>query len=305
MSLPVPDRPRRLVYLGTPELAVAPLRALVAAGHPVPLVVSAPDRRRGRGGGLMPSPVKAAALELGLPVSDDPDAVLDAGADLGVVVAYGRLLGPHLLERLPFVNLHVSLLPRWRGAAPIERAVLAGDETTGVCLMAVEVGLDTGGVYAKAATDVDRKTVAALRTELIDTGTELLLEALADGFGTPEPQVGEVTYAEKLTADEFEVDWSGAATDVDRRVRVGGAWTTVEGKRLKLHAVEPLDPDAGTQDHVGAADGTEQPGDLRGLDVRCGSGWVRLAEVQPEGRATMAASAWRNGAGAAARRLGT
>ena len=298
MSLPVPDRPRRLVYLGTPELAVAPLRALVAAGYPVPLVVSAPDRRRGRGSTLMPSPVKAAAVELGLPVADDPDAVLDVEADLGVVVAYGRLLRPHLLERLPFVNLHVSLLPRWRGAAPIERTVLAGDETTGVCLMAVEEGLDTGGVYARATTDVDRKTVAELRAELIEKGTGLLLDALADGFGPPEPQVGEVTYADKLTSAEFELDWSAAADDVDRRVRVGGAWTTVDGKRLKVHAVEPLEPSGAPED------GSAAPGDLRGLDVRCGSGWVRLVEVQPEGRPSMSASAWRNGAGASARRLG-
>ena len=119
-------------------MAVPPLRALVADGHDVALVVTRPDKRRGRGGHLMPSPVKAAALELGLQVTDRVDDAIDVGADLGVVVAFGRLIKPHVLERLPMVNIHFSLLPRWRGAAPLERSILAGDEETGVCLMALE-----------------------------------------------------------------------------------------------------------------------------------------------------------------------
>ncbi|MDQ4131986.1 MAG: methionyl-tRNA formyltransferase, partial [Actinomycetota bacterium] len=130
----------RLVFLGTPEVAVGPLRALVADGHDVALVVSRPDRKRGRGGALVPSPVKAAALELGLPVTDRVDDVIDVGAELGVLVAYGRLVRPHVLARVPMVNLHFSLLPRWRGAAPVERAILAGDRETGVCLMALDEG---------------------------------------------------------------------------------------------------------------------------------------------------------------------
>ena len=120
-------RPKRLVFLGTPEIAVPPLRALHEAGHDIALVVSRPDRRRGRGGSLSPSPVKEAALELGLPVTDRVDDVIDAGAELGVVVAYGRLIRPHVLAAVPMVNMHFSLLPRWRGAAPVERAILAGD----------------------------------------------------------------------------------------------------------------------------------------------------------------------------------
>ena len=131
-----PD-PRRLVYLGSPVIAVPPLRALHEAGHDIVLVVSQPDRRRGRGGAVMPSPVKAAALDLGVPVTERVDEVIDAGADLGVVVAYGRLIRPHVLAAVPMVNMHFSLLPRWRGAAPVERAILAGDSGTGVCIMEV------------------------------------------------------------------------------------------------------------------------------------------------------------------------
>ncbi len=173
----------RLVYLGTPEMAVPPLRALVEAGHDVVLVVTRDDKRRGRGSGTSPSPVKAAALELGLPVSHSVDdclaAVTEGGAELGVVVAFGQIIKPHVLAVLPMVNLHFSLLPRWRGAAPVERALLAGDEVTGVCVMALEEGLDTGGVYARREVPIGPETTAAeLRTELVDVGTELLVETL-------------------------------------------------------------------------------------------------------------------------------
>ena len=131
-------------------MAVAPLLALHEAGFDIAHVVSRPDAKRGRGGALVPSPVKRAAIELGLPVSDRVDDVIGVGADLGVVVAYGRIIRPNVLDALAMVNLHFSLLPRWRGAAPVERAILAGDDRTGVCVMAVEEGLDTGGIYALA-----------------------------------------------------------------------------------------------------------------------------------------------------------
>ena len=143
----------KLVFLGTPDMAVPPLRALVDAGHEVVLVVTRADKRRGRGGATTPSPVKAAALELGLTVTHQVDDVLGAaeqGAELGVVVAFGQIIKPHVLAALPMINLHFSLLPRWRGAAPVERAMLAGDDLTGVCVMRVEEGLDTGGVYARS-----------------------------------------------------------------------------------------------------------------------------------------------------------
>ena len=191
------------MFLGTPHMAVPPLRALVAAGHDVVRVITRVDKRRGRGGQLVPSPVKVAADELGIPVGHDPDEVIAAaehGAELGVVVAYGRIIKPHQLAALPMVNLHFSLLPRWRGAAPVERALLAGDADTGVCVMAMEEGLDTGGVYARAVVPIGAETTAdELRAELVDVGTRLLVDQLAaplaDWIADPEPQAGEVTYA--------------------------------------------------------------------------------------------------------------
>ena len=151
----------KLAFLGTPEVAVPPLRALVADGHDVRLVVTRADKRRGRGSALVASPVKAAAQDLGLPVTDQVDDVIDAGAELGVVVAFGRLIKPHVLAVLPMVNVHFSLLPRWRGAAPLERAILAGDAETGVCLMELEEGLDTGPVYACTRMAVGPEETAA------------------------------------------------------------------------------------------------------------------------------------------------
>ena len=202
-------RPRRLVYLGTPAMAVPPLAALLEAGFDVALVVSRPDAKRGRGGRLLPSPVKAAALDRGLAVTDRVDDVFAAGADAGVVVAFGRIIRPHVLDALPMVNLHFSLLPRWRGAAPVERALLAGDERTGVCLMAVEEGLDTGGVYGSVEVAIgSEETAAQLRDELVDVGTGLLVRQLLDGLGPPEPQGGEPTYADKIRPDELELDWA-------------------------------------------------------------------------------------------------
>ncbi|MGE3621167.1 MAG: methionyl-tRNA formyltransferase [Acidimicrobiia bacterium] len=277
MIAPAPgDRPGRLAYLGTPGLAVPPLRALVAAGFEVALVVSQPDRRRGRGSALVPSPVKAAALELGLPVTDRVDDVVDAGVDLGVVVAFGRLIRPHVLERVPMVNLHFSLLPRWRGAAPVERAILAGDAETGVDLMVVEEGLDTGGIYDRRVVAVGPDdTLDDLRGRLVEVGTALLVEELGRGLGEPRPQVGEPTYAAKIEPDELRIDWSRPALDVHRLVRIGGAWTTVEGRRLKVWR-------------------TEVPGAAPPL-APAGDGPVGLVEVQPEGKGRMAAAAWANG----------
>jgi methionyl-tRNA formyltransferase len=291
----------RLVYLGSPEAAVPPLQALVAAGHEVVLVVSMPDRRRGRGGATSPTPVKAVALELGLPVTDQLDDVLGVDADLGVVVAYGRILGPDLLAHLPMVNLHFSLLPRWRGAAPVERGLLEGDATTGVCVMAVEQGLDTGGVHARAELPIGpADTAAGLRAQLSEVGATLLVDALAKGLGDPEPQ-GEdgITYAKKIMVDDLCIDWSAPAVLADRQVRVGGAWTTFRGQRLKVLAAELLDglPD----DLRDVAPGTVGSN----ATVRCGDGALRLVEVGPEGKRPMAAGDWANGARPAGEQLGT
>ena len=272
----------KLVYLGTPEMAVPPLRALVDHGHEVVLVVTRADKRRGRGSAMSPSPVKAAALELGLRVSHSVDDVVavvhDDAVELGVVVAFGQIIKPHVLDVLPMVNLHFSLLPRWRGAAPVERALLAGDDVTGVCVMAVEEGLDTGGVYARSEVTIGAETTASeLRSELVDVGTTLLVETLARPLGEwidhPEPQAGEITYAAKFTSDDFEIDWSLPAPDVHRLIRVGGAWTTFRGKRLKI------------------------------LQARLVDDRVVPVTVQPEGKPAMAFEAWRNGARPAADEL--
>ncbi len=261
-----PAHPRRLVFLGTPDIAVPPLRALVEAGFDIRLVVSRADKRRGRGSGLQPSPTKAAATELGIPVTDVVEDALDVDADLGVVVAFGRIIKPDVLAQLPMVNLHFSLLPRWRGAAPVERAILAGDQRTGVDLMVVEEGLDTGAIYDRAQLDIGPdETADELRACLVAAGVPLLVGNLQRGLGVPTPQTGEPTYAEKIDPAELRIDWSRAAEEIHRLVRVGGAWTTHEGKRLKIWRTRLVDGD------------------------------LELVEVQPEGKGRMPADAWANG----------
>ncbi|MHB1503402.1 MAG: methionyl-tRNA formyltransferase [Acidimicrobiales bacterium] len=286
----------RIVYLGTPEVAVEPFRALVDAGHDVPLVVSGPDRRRGRGGKLTPSPVKAAAMGMGLEVTDQLATVVDVGAELGVVVAFGRLIPRWILDELPMVNLHFSLLPRWRGAAPVERAILAGDDKTGVCLMAIDEGLDTGGVLAKAEVAIGRdETAADLARRLADVGTRLLVETLAaapGGLPPPRPQMGAATYAAKLDPSELRLDWSRSADELARVVRVGRAWTTFRGARLGVISVT-TEPAPGTLVGPGTL---VDPGTLVGDRVACGSGWLGLVIVQPEGRRAVSAADWLRGA---------
>jgi len=264
----------KIVYLGTPEMAVPPLQALHAAGHEILLVVTRVDKKRGRGSALSPSPVKAAALELGIAVSHEPDDVLGAvadGATLGVVVAYGRLIKPHILDEIPMINAHFSLLPRWCGAAPVERALLAGDGLTGVDIMRLEEGLDTGGIYAETVLPIGVKSTAAeLRSELVDAACELLVKTLAvpldvwiDSAAT---QIGNTVYAAKFTKEEFEIDWTQPVGHIDRLIRVGGAWTMFRGKRLKIHAADLVE------------------------------GKLTPVTVQPEGKGPMEFAAWRNGA---------
>jgi methionyl-tRNA formyltransferase len=257
----------RLVYLGTPEMAVPPLEALVEAGHDVALVVTGVDKRRGRGSSLSPSPVKAAAQRLGLPVSHVVDDVLTADAELGVVVAFGKIIKPHVLADLSMINLHFSLLPRWRGAAPVERALLAGDAVTGVCVMAVEEGLDTGGVYRRVEVPIgETQTADELRHDLVEVGTRLLVDTLDEGLGIPDEQVGTPTYAAKIDPAELRIDWSRPVAEIDRLIRLGGAWTTFRGARFKIHAAEIV------------------------------GGAIVPTVVQPEGKPRMDADAWRNGA---------
>ncbi len=279
-----PARIQRIAYLGTPDVAVEPLRALVAAGFEVAVVVSGADKRRGRGSESSPSPVKAAAIEMGLPVSDQLDDVLNATVDLAVVVAYGRIIPATVLEHVPMINIHFSLLPRWRGAAPVERALLAGDAETGVSLMDIGVELDTGDVYAESRTKIaGNDTLSSLRGRLVQMGATLLVDSLKQGLPDPQPQTGEVTYAKKISSADLNIDWACAASDVDRLVRLGGAWTTFRGTRLKIH-------------EVSVVSGQGTPGSVDGLVVACGEGAIELLVVQPEGKAKQEANSWKNGA---------
>ncbi len=302
--------PVRLAYLGTPEVAVPPLRALVEAGHDVALVVTRPDRRRGRGGATSPSPVKQAAVELGLPVVHDLDALAGAGTgggnagtgvELGVVVAYGRLVPAPVLRRVPMVNLHFSLLPRWRGAAPVERAILAGDQSTGVCVMAVEEGLDTGPVYAARQVSIGpREHAGELRGRLVGLGSELLVDVLAGGAThLPEarPQVGEPTYAAKIGPAELELHWERPAAELARVVRLDRAWTTFRGRRLGVLRAEvvaaPVDRPSGA---AGSPGRPPDPGSLLGDTVVTGDGALRLLSVHPAGGRPTDAPSWLRGA---------
>jgi methionyl-tRNA formyltransferase len=268
-------------------MAVPFLRGLHGADWPIDLVVSRADTRRRRNADPEPSPVKAAALELGMAVSDDPADVAGSGADLGIVVAYGRIIKPDLLAQVPMVNVHFSHLPRWRGAAPVERAILAGDETTGVDIMAVEEGLDTGGLYSRHQTDIgEYESASELAHRLVGLGVPLLLDTLRMGLRDPQPQEGEPTYAEKIQPDELRIDWLRSTIEIHRLVRLERAWTTFRGKRLKVLAGHPLP-------------GSLEPGimDL-GLPVEVGTGQgtFRLDTVQPEGKAPMKAKEWAQGA---------
>lgn len=292
-----PAHPRRVVFLGTPAMAVPPLRALHAAGFEIVLVITGAPKRRGRGGTSTPTPVGLEALALGLPVSHEVADATTVGAELGVVVAFGQIIRRPILEVLPMVNLHFSLLPRWRGAAPVERAILAGDERTGVCVMAIEEGLDTGGVYARSELAIRQtNTAAELAEQLTEAGSTLLVDVLQAGLGEPEPQVGEPTYAHKLTSDDRRLDWQRPAEELHRVVRVGGAWTTFRGRRLKvLDAVIGAD-ETGTDDTGADNAGSAAPGELHGNRVATGAGTLRLVTVQPEGKGPVGAGDWLNGA---------
>ncbi|MEX0665221.1 MAG: methionyl-tRNA formyltransferase [Acidimicrobiia bacterium] len=288
----------RLVFFGTPEEGAVVLEALVGAGLDVVLVVTRPDKRRARRGQPEPSPVRIAADRLGLQVrtpekaAEVADELRNSGATLGVVVAYGQILPLSVLEALPLglVNLHFSLLPRWRGAAPVERAILAGDAETGVCLMRLEEGLDTGAVFACVRTPIlDDETAGELRARLVDLGVDLVVTTLPETVTTvPEPQQGEPTYADKLDVGEFHLDPSRPADELHRIVRAGnprpGAWMHVGGRRLKVlrATCEP-----GTGDAPGTIDEEARLATVDGVLV--------LEEMQPEGGRVMSGSEWRRG----------
>lgn len=291
VSAPLPPTAHRVAYLGTPAAATAPLEALIAAGFDVAGVVTGPDRRRGRGSGVSPTPVKVSAQSHGIPVFHDPGVVPDLNVDLAVVVAYGTILDSGLLAQVPMVNIHFSLLPRWRGAAPVERAILAGDTTTGVCIMQVEQGLDVGGVLRSAEVPIDEGVTAAVLSETLSTiGAELLVEVLAGPLPAPVPQKGDVTYAHKVSRTDVELDWGLPAVDLARRVRVGGAWTLAGGRMLKVTAGYAAPQQSS---HLGA--GQVMPATAGNMMVGTGVGALVVSEVIPEGRSRQQAADWLRG----------
>jgi len=207
-----------------------------------------------------------------------------AGADLGVVAAFGQIVKPRVLDRLAMVNVHFSLLPRWRGAAPVERAILAGDPVTGVCLMEVAEGLDTGRVYRRVEVPVAADATAdSLRAELAARAIPMLVGALREGLGVPQPQQGEPLYAAKLTRDDRRLRWDRPGEVLHRQIRVGGAWTVWRGGALKIWAAQ-------------VEQGSLPPGEIEGPRVGTGDGLLRLVEVQAEGKSRQAAEDWCRGA---------
>ena len=284
----------RIIFMGTPDFAVPTLLALAGAGHEIACVYTQPPRPGGRRGKeLTPSPVQRAADNLGFPVccpanfkdADDRAAFAALDADIAVVAAYGLILPAAVLEapRLGCLNVHGSLLPRWRGAAPIQRAILAGDAETGVGIMRMERGLDTGPVLLEGRTPVDRKTAGELTAELAELGAALMVRVLADLPAFPEvpqPAAG-VTYAHKIDKAEAWLDFSADATQVERQVRAfnpaPGAFFEFEGERYKVLAAEVV---------VGSG----EPGTVldEALGIACGSGAIRPVVVQRAGRPAMA-----------------
>ena len=293
----------RIVFMGTPEFAVPTLDALVGAGHEVAAVYSQPPRPAGRGQRERSSPVHARADALGIevrtPPSLRPPEVREAFAALrpgaAVVAAYGLILPRAVLDAPArrCLNVHASLLPRWRGAAPIHRAVMAGDARTGVCVMGMEAGLDTGPVFAREAIPIGPEDTAGdLEPRLAALGARLMVEVLADEGAEPEPQPeAGVTYADKVDKAEARVDWSRPAAEVARLVNGlspwPGAWTLRRGRRLKLLRARVAEAPAGAA-RLNEVAGAVLPG--APLRVACGRGAVDLIEVQPEGRGRQAAA---------------
>ncbi|WP_422075374.1 methionyl-tRNA formyltransferase [Tranquillimonas rosea] len=292
----------RLVFMGTPEFSVPVLDALVEAGHDIAAVYCQPPRPAGRGKKPRPSPVQARAEALGLevrhPVSlkarDEQEAFAALQADAAVVVAYGLILPKAILDAPArgCLNIHASLLPRWRGAAPIQRAVLAGDIETGVCIMAMEPGLDTGPVYLRQTTPIGSEdTTGDLHDRLSGMGAQLVVLALSriDALtAEPQPDAG-VTYAAKVDKAESRIDWTRPAVEIDRLIRAlspfPGAWCEIDGVRVKL-----------LRSRVGAGNGA--PGAvLDGFSVVCGEGAVEVLEAQRPGKRVMGAGEFLRGSG--------
>jgi methionyl-tRNA formyltransferase len=297
----------RLAFMGTPPFAARALVALISAGHDIAVVYSQPPRRAGRGQKLVPSPVQALAETRGIPVrspkslkpAEEHAAFAALGLDLAVVAAYGLILPQPVLEapRLGCINIHGSLLPRWRGAAPIQRAILAGDSETGITIMRMETGLDTGPMLLKRSVPIGRWTTASSLTEqLADLGAEMIVEAitaLAAGAlpETPQPAEG-VTYAAKLDRSEGAIDWTLSAADLDRRVRALNPWPGTVfmalGERIKLL-------EASIRAGGGPPGTVLEPADDGSPVVACGEGALTLTSLQRPGRNAQDGAAFMRG----------
>lgn len=297
----------RLAFMGTPDFAVPALRALVEAGHEVIAVYCQPPRPAGRGQKERPSAVQAAAEELGLTVHtpaslrkpEAQEAFAALALDIAVVAAYGLILPKPVLDapKHGCLNIHASLLPRWRGAAPIQRAILAGDTKTGITIMQMDEGLDTGAMLLQETVAIGGNTTAeTLHDALADCGGRMILKALEQvEAGTleprPQPEDG-VTYAKKIEPANARIDWRASAAEVDRTVRAfapnPGAWFQADGKRIKLLAAE-------------ITKGAGEPGTVLDdtLTIACGEGAIRATRLQREGRRAMDAADFLRGAAVA------
>lgn len=300
----------RIVFMGTPDFAVPTLQALVAAGHEVVAAYSQPPRPAGRGKQLQPSAVHRAAEALGIAVrtplslkgAEEQAAFAALEADVAVVAAYGLILPRPILDapRLGCLNVHGSLLPRWRGAAPVQRAILAGDERTGVTIMQMERGLDTGPMLARVETPVAGKTAGELTTELAEKGAALMVEVLADLAGHPavvQPEDG-VTYAHKIDKAESRLDFTQSAVEVERQVRAfapaPGAFFELEGERYRVLAADVV----ASAGEAGTTLDAE-------LTIACGEGALRPTLIQRAGKPAMETAALLRGRAIPARtRLG-
>jgi len=297
----------RVVFMGTPDFSVPVLEALRQAGHDIVQVYTQPPRPAGRGKALRPSPVQNAAEEAGIPVrspvrirnNEDELAFFESlKPDIAIVVAYGLILPQRMLDApaLGCLNIHASLLPRWRGASPIQSAILAGDRRSGVSIMQMDAGLDTGDVLAEAAIDLAAdETASSLHDRLSLLGAELLIETLTRPFApVPQPEQG-VTYAEKLTRETGRIDWSRPAAEIDRQIRGltpwPGAFTTQDGVVLKIgeaRLVPMAANDAADAPPAGTACDDA-------LTIRCGENAIQILRLQRPGKAMMSASDYLRG----------
>ncbi len=301
----------RIVYAGAPEFAVAPLKALHQAGYDIVAVYTQPDRPAGRGREARATPVKQAAQALGIPVMqpqklssvEDQQALAELQPDLMVVTAYGLLLPKAVLDipRLGCINIHASLLPRWRGAAPIQRAILAGDKTTGVTIMQMDEGLDTGDMLLRSECEIrDDDTGSSLHDRLMQIGADALLECLPDVLaGNIQPQKqdeAQACYAHKLSKQEAKLDWTQSAVQLERCVRAYNAWPVAFTRYRKKGKAETLRVWRAqvVQQQTDAAPGSVLACDKQGIDVACGEGVLRLQQVQPAGKRQMPAADFAN-----------